>query len=564
MKQYPADRIRNVGLFSHGGAGKTSLAEALLFDTKAITRLGRVEDGNTVSDFDPDEIKRHISVSAASPRSNGATQDQRHRRPRLRRFPGRREVRPARRRRRHHPDGRLGRRRSRHRAGLAAGRRARYCLGCIFINKMDRENADFGARARLRRARPSARASPRSSSRSAARKAFKGIVDLLGEQALHLPRQPRRRLRDRPDPGGARRRVRDLPAATRRGDRRARRRADDALPRRRSDLQRRVDRRPGDRASQTGPVVPVLCGSATGNRGVQPLLDAIVDYLPPASTRHGERAAERRRRVELKADPNGPAGGVRLQDAGRPARRPRDLLPRLLRHLQVELATSSTRARASPSASASSSTSAARSTSTPTPSAPATSARSASWRRVVTGDTISRRGQADRRCRRSRSRRRRSPPRSIRRRRPTSTRWARRCTPGRRRPDPAHQPRPGHRRDDHFRPWRAARPDRARADDAPLRRQRRPRAAAGRLPRDDLGQDHRRVQAQEADRRRRPVRPRLPRARAAPRTANSSSPSGSSAARCRATSSRRSRRASARRSRRVRWPATRSSTSGSR
>ncbi len=48
LKQYPADRIRNVGLFSHGGAGKTSLAEALLFDSGATTRLGRVEEGNTV------------------------------------------------------------------------------------------------------------------------------------------------------------------------------------------------------------------------------------------------------------------------------------------------------------------------------------------------------------------------------------------------------------------------------------------------------------------------------------------------------------------------------------
>jgi len=65
VKQYTPDRIRNVGIFPHGGAGKTSLAEAMLFDTKAITRLGRVEDGNTVCDFDPDEIKRHISVNAA-------------------------------------------------------------------------------------------------------------------------------------------------------------------------------------------------------------------------------------------------------------------------------------------------------------------------------------------------------------------------------------------------------------------------------------------------------------------------------------------------------------------
>ena len=65
MKQYPPERLRNVVLLSHGGAGKTSLAEAMLFTAKATTRLGRVEEGNTVSDWDPDEIKRHISVSTA-------------------------------------------------------------------------------------------------------------------------------------------------------------------------------------------------------------------------------------------------------------------------------------------------------------------------------------------------------------------------------------------------------------------------------------------------------------------------------------------------------------------
>jgi elongation factor G len=65
MKSYRTEQIRNVGLFSHGGAGKTSLVEALLFDSKTINRLGRVDDGNTVSDFDPDEVKRHISVSTS-------------------------------------------------------------------------------------------------------------------------------------------------------------------------------------------------------------------------------------------------------------------------------------------------------------------------------------------------------------------------------------------------------------------------------------------------------------------------------------------------------------------
>ncbi|MFN0073335.1 MAG: elongation factor G [Chloroflexota bacterium] len=58
-------RLFNVALVSHGGAGKTSLTEALLFRSGAVTRLGKVEDGSTTTDFDPDELKRHMSVSLA-------------------------------------------------------------------------------------------------------------------------------------------------------------------------------------------------------------------------------------------------------------------------------------------------------------------------------------------------------------------------------------------------------------------------------------------------------------------------------------------------------------------
>jgi elongation factor G len=65
MKVYTSEQIRNVVLASHGGAGKTSLAESMLYNTGAITRMGKVEEGNTVADFEPEEVRRHISLSTS-------------------------------------------------------------------------------------------------------------------------------------------------------------------------------------------------------------------------------------------------------------------------------------------------------------------------------------------------------------------------------------------------------------------------------------------------------------------------------------------------------------------
>ncbi|MBR5571799.1 MAG: elongation factor G [Oscillospiraceae bacterium] len=60
-----ANEIRNIALLGHGGSGKTSLAEQMLFMTKGSDRLGRTADGNTVCDYDAEEIKRQISISLA-------------------------------------------------------------------------------------------------------------------------------------------------------------------------------------------------------------------------------------------------------------------------------------------------------------------------------------------------------------------------------------------------------------------------------------------------------------------------------------------------------------------
>ena len=65
MKKYGTEFLRNVALLGHGGAGKTSLAEAMLFVAKGINRLGRVDDGTSIMDFDPEETRRGITINTS-------------------------------------------------------------------------------------------------------------------------------------------------------------------------------------------------------------------------------------------------------------------------------------------------------------------------------------------------------------------------------------------------------------------------------------------------------------------------------------------------------------------
>ncbi len=96
MKEYSTDFIRNIALVSHSSAGKTMLAEALLHFTGATTRLGNIQDGSTVADFEDEEIRRGITLSTAIvPIEYQGLQTKPVRYPRIHRFCRRGDIRDA-------------------------------------------------------------------------------------------------------------------------------------------------------------------------------------------------------------------------------------------------------------------------------------------------------------------------------------------------------------------------------------------------------------------------------------------------------------------------------------
>ncbi len=303
MKQYPADRIRNIGLFAHGGAGKTSLAEAILFNAKSTTRLGKVEEGNTVTDYDPDEIKRGISVSAAV-----APVEWRDTKINVIDAPGYADF--------------IGDVKSALRvadaaiilidasAGVEVGTEQAWRLAeergiprMIFINKMDRENADFAAALASARAAFGNAVAPIQFPIGADR-SFRGVVELLSEQAHTYSQNGSGVFESGP-----------IPDELRDEEETYRRQLVEAIAERDEELMMRyLEDEPISieelaaglkQCVSSGEVVPVLVGSATTNRGICQLLDAIVEYLPSAAETR-QTGTLNDSEVEVTSDADGP------------------------------------------------------------------------------------------------------------------------------------------------------------------------------------------------------------------------------------------------------------------
>ena len=278
MKQYGLEDIRNLSLLSHSGAGKTSVAEAILFTSGVINRLGRVDDGTTTSDYDTDEIKRQISINLTIlPCEWQKTKINLIDTPGYSDFVG--EVKAAMR----VSEGAIIVVCAASGVEVGTEQVWKYCEEAdlprlIFINKMDRENADFYWTVDELKAKFGSKCVPLQLP-IGAHDGFQGVVDLLtgksftGSEAkeAEIPSS----LQNQVDP--FREKLVEAVAEI-----------DDKLIEKYLDGEELSQYEIGDalrQATLSGQIVPVLVGSATQNIGINWLLDVIHDYLPSPKER---------------------------------------------------------------------------------------------------------------------------------------------------------------------------------------------------------------------------------------------------------------------------------------
>jgi len=278
MKQYGIENIRNISLLSHGGAGKTSIAEAILFTLGVINRLGKVDDGATTSDYDPDEIKRQISINLTTlPCEWQETKINLIDTPGYADFVG--EVKAAMR----VSEGAIIVVCAASGVEVGTEQVWKYCEEAglprlIFVNKMDRENADFYRIVDELKAKFGSKCVPLQLP-IGAHDSFQGVVDLLTKKAFigseakeaEVPSS----LQEQVD--SFREKLVEAVAEI-----------DDRLIEKYLDGEELSLEELGDglrQATLNGRITPILAGSAMQNIGITWLLDAVYNYLPSPEQR---------------------------------------------------------------------------------------------------------------------------------------------------------------------------------------------------------------------------------------------------------------------------------------
>jgi elongation factor G len=273
MEQFALENIRNVALLSHAGAGKTSLSEAVLFNAKAINRLGKVDEGSTTSDYDPDEIRRRISINlTVLPYAWQGVKVNLLDAPGYSDFVG--EVRSALR----VSEGAVILICAASGIEVGTEQSWQYCeeIGLprlIFVNKMDRENADFFKVAETAQTKFGAKCVPLQIPIGAAT-TFSGVVDLLNQKAYT----------GNPAQEG------EIPAAVKAQADSYRTKLIEAVA---GVDEKLIEKYLNDepisqpeletalfQAVSTGKLVPMFAGSALQNSSITLIMDAIKRYLP--------------------------------------------------------------------------------------------------------------------------------------------------------------------------------------------------------------------------------------------------------------------------------------------
>jgi len=273
MEKFGLENIRNLALLSHCGAGKTSASEAILFTAGAINRLGKVDDGNTTSDYDPDEVKRQISINLSLlPCQWRDTRLNLIDTPGYSDFVG--EVKTAIR----VSEGAIIVVCAASGVEVGTEQAWGYCEEAklprlIFINKMDRENADFLRTVEEIQSKFGARCLPMQLA-IGTHDSFQGIVDLLTMKAYTGSPQKEAEIPSSMQAQADSFREKLVEAAAE---------VDDQLIEKYlggEELTMEELKAGLRQATKNGSIVPILTGSALQNIGINWLLDAICDYLP--------------------------------------------------------------------------------------------------------------------------------------------------------------------------------------------------------------------------------------------------------------------------------------------